>query len=126
MNCPSCGSPHTSVEFDNDGLINNCAECESRWKATGDFTVEQETPRAEPPQLPQAKRQIAPVRGGAKAINPKTLVQQAKLRVVELDREIKRLSRLMKERDELKRLIAAAKTSGEATNVRPIRAAQKG
>ncbi len=41
-------------------------------------------------------------------LTPKTLLKQARARVRELDAEIKRLRRLEQEREELRRLIAAA------------------
>ena len=125
MICPQCGSPHCSVEFTDDGLINACAECEAQWKNKGDFTIEQ---NEAPAQQSQPKRIAQPINRASNAnpVTPRTLVRQARARIVELDREIKRLSRLTQERDELKRLLAAAKHSGEATNVRPLRAASRG
>ena len=123
MQCPNCGSPHVSVEFDEAGLINECVECESRWK--NKEPANEET-FAHTPPVPRvvATKQSAPQ--PKNQVNPKTLIQQAKARVSELDREIKKLTRLVQERDELKRLLAAAKTSGEAANVRPLRAASRG
>jgi len=121
MNCPGCGSTHVSVEFDENGLINACVECERRWKA-------HDLPRddAAPPESVRTSPKRAPLVTQRKTTNPKTLIQQAKARVAELDREIKRLTRLVQERDELKRLLLAAKPSGEAANVRPLRAASRG
>lgn len=46
--------------------------------------------------------------GKAKPTTPRSVVKAARARVRELDREIKRIEKLRAERDELKRLLAAA------------------
>ena len=53
------------------------------------------------------------------AVKPRDVVKLARTRVRELDREIKRLEGLKKEREELRRLLAAAKAAPK-TNVRAI------
>ena len=123
MNCPHCKSPHTTTEVGAEcQIIHACVECDARWNPPAED--EQETPRATvaTPQRPA----MAPQRPSA-SLTPRNIIKLSRERLRELDREIKRLESLKKERDEIKRLLAAAKTKQDGrSNLRPLRTANQG
>lgn len=59
-----------------------------------------------PPSLPVAPPAVASKPGAV--VTPKNIVRAAKARVKEIERDLKRLAALQVERDQLRRLIAAA------------------
>jgi hypothetical protein len=118
MDCtnPDCGENTIVSEMTPQGIRRYCNVCKVALAATPKPVpvIAVPVPVAQP-----LKRASEP----AAKLTPKTLLRDARARVAELNREIKRMKSLVKERDALKRLLSAAKKQpldGGAV-VRPLR-----
>lgn len=120
--CPSCGSDAFSYEMDEEcRLVPVCLVCQARGTAVD---VDPDTP-ANPLATAQARSVAAQPntkQAPPKKTAPFNVLAAAKARVRELNREIARLEKLTVERDQLKRLLAAANQKTGA--VLPLRKAQ--
>lgn len=103
-----CGDNTIISSFTPAGLVRLCSKCGLK-VATVDRAeaVRGQAPVA--PVAPTATPTRPHVMPEPKPTKPRSVLRQARARVTELNREIKRLERLRTERDELKRLLAAAK-----------------
>lgn len=119
MNCTGCGHDVQPVTmFTAEGLVYRCprAECNS---LLGRPEPEPE-PSAEEPviHVPQRPAQTKPKQVPATF----NVVKAARARLREVERQIKRLRKLEKERDELKRLLSAARAEPKTATVKSLRA----
>lgn len=124
MNC-SCGSSAVTVELRTGadggpaGIVHRCQECGNQWQADA---FKPPTPAAQ--SLPLAK----PTRPVAKPaltrkLTDRSLISEAKSEVKRLNREIAKLEKLKRQRDELVRLLGAANSSG-GPRVVPLKRAE--
>lgn len=126
MICPQCQGAQLASEFGPGGITYRClapgCECQFKDNPALDFIDE---PAPAPARRPVPKAQpVAPIVSQATtaALTPKNILKLARARMRELNKEIARLTALKAERDQIKRLLAAATqtTDGQA-NVRPFR-----
>lgn len=117
MSCPACGSEKVSVDFGERGKVFACLACEHHWT-----TAQIEAASV----AQQAKREPAQVATAAQPLAPKNILVQARAELRRLNVEIKRLERLKRQRDEIKRLLAAAKTKQPRAVVRQLRSQAQG
>jgi hypothetical protein len=110
MDChnPDCGENSIVSKFTASGIVRYCVRCNAPLatqpvKLNIDEQPDESRPVSRQPVAAQVKSQPR------KAITPASIVRDARARIAELNREIKHLKSLTKERDELKRLLAAAK-----------------
>ena len=119
MNCSNseCGENSLITELTLQGLKRRCFKCGTPVQMPA---VEQVATRA---ALDEPHRVAAPRPTPTGTLTTKSLVRDAKARIVELNREIKKLKLLTQERNELVRLIKAAKQkpSDGGAVVRPLR-----
>jgi hypothetical protein len=107
MICPGCGSESFGATFTGDGPRHKCNGCGNLFDPAllesnpVDSNVSIELPKVSAAR-PKATAATTITGTGS-------LLKSARARVRELNREINRLKSLTKERDELRRLIAAAK-----------------
>lgn len=123
MICPGCGSESFGAVFTGGAVRHRCNGCGNLF--TPEVTeqpgpTEEQELRPIPAPVPRAvaaPQQVAP-------LSTTSLLKSARVRVRELTREINRLKALTKERDELRRLIAAAKqpSSKRGATIRQLRA----
>jgi hypothetical protein len=122
MPCPSCGGTQASSQFGESGIVMVCGNsaCGTRWqpKPVEAFVA----PSESAPRMVTKPTRVEPEQAKRQPLTPNGIVKQARVELRALDLEIKRLEKLKKQRDELKRLISAAtnKRDGLAA-VRPIR-----
>lgn len=104
-----CGENTIISSFTPAGLVRACSNCGLR-VATVDRATALQTPAQQEPAAPLVVSRTQPrAQPVEKPVKTQSILQQARARVAELEREIKRLERLRAERDELKRLLAASK-----------------
>jgi hypothetical protein len=120
MNCinPDCGENTLVTELTPQGLKRKCCKC-----GAPAFIPEQSAQQHQAPIVSAPARVAAVATKKLSQLTTKSLVRDARARIVDLNREIKHLKSLTKERDELKRLLKAAKQKpldGGAV-VRPLR-----
>jgi hypothetical protein len=121
--CPQCQGVQLASEFTGSGLVFRClsADCGCQFKDSPAADVDAD----DAPVAAAPKRVfVAPVAVAAKPIelSPKDILKLARQRLRELNREIKKLTALKSERDQIKRLLAAANQTTDAqTNVRALR-----
>jgi hypothetical protein len=120
--CPGCGGTSFGAEFTSEGPRSKCNQCGNLFRFDDGQAVvstvsreppeQRELPRPQPVKQSKATTPIAGV----------NIVASARQRIRELSAEIKRLESLRKERDELQRLVKAAKTKPKGSAiVRPLR-----
>jgi rubredoxin len=117
--CSGCGSDSFGAVFTAGVVRHRCNGCGNL------FDAEQTAPSAAAPSAAKPSVERRPVETPtAAAMAPASLLKSARARVRELTREINRLKALTKERDELRRLIAAAKQPSpkRTATVRQLRA----
>lgn len=119
MNCsnPECGENTIITELTQQGMKRRCCKCGAPVQMP---VVEHVATRPAPAELPRA---ATPRPTPTVTLTTKSLVRDAKARIVELNRELKKLKLLTQERNELARLIKAAKQkpSDGGAVVRPLR-----
>lgn len=117
MNCSGCGHDVQPVTmFTPEGLVYRCPrpECNSLL-GRPEPEPSAEEPVVHVPHRPvQAKPKQAPA-----TFN---VVKAARARLREVERQIKQIRKLEKERDELKRLLSAAKAEPKTATVKSLRA----
>jgi hypothetical protein len=109
MICPGCGSESFGATFTGDGPRHKCNGCGNLFDPELMETLQPVEGVAVPPvPLKKAAHVLGQVVSGT-PLTPTGIVKQARVELRALDLEIKRLEKLKKQRDELRRLIAAAK-----------------
>jgi hypothetical protein len=101
VKCPVCGGTNFAAEFTPDGTEYKCLKDGTVFSAPAPDEIE-ETFVAPPPRA-KTKAPVSRV-----FATPKDVVRDAKAQLRELEAEIKRLQKLIPQRDALKRLLAAA------------------
>ena len=121
MICPQCQGAQLASSFTPEGIRYNCLGCGCVFKDSpeAEFDNDALEPVAARP-APKAPPAVA--QKTASPLSPKDILKIARARLRELNAEIKVLTARKQERDQIKRLLAAAKktkTDGQA-NVRPL------
>lgn len=117
-----CGTNAITYELDESGqLIPGCLVCGRKFPAA-DKHPDTGAPLAQTQQELPPKPQPRPLPPAAKKAEPFDVIASAKARLRELNTEIRRLQKLTRERDQLARLLAAAKKTTDQ-KVTPIRRA---
>lgn len=125
MICPQCQGHQLASEFGPGGITYRCLTdgCGCQFKDNPALDLIDE-PAPAPALRPAPKAPVAPAAPQATtaALTPKNILKLARARMRELNKEIARLTALKAERDQIKRLLAAAnQTTDGQTNVRPLR-----
>ena len=124
MNC-SCGSEAVTIELRTGadggpaGIVNKCHECGNQWQGESFKTP---TPSPQTATVNRAAA-VAVKPGLSRKLTDRSLVSEAKLEIKRLNREIARLEKLKRQRDELVRLVGAATSSG-GPRVVPLKRAE--
>lgn len=122
MICQGCGGTSFGAEFTPEGPRSKCNQCGNLFQFSDGQAVETTAQREQPAQQERPKTQPAKLTKPALAVAGINIVASARQRIRELNAEIKRLESLRKERDELQRLVKAAKTKPKGgAIVRPLR-----
>lgn len=112
-NNPECGDNTIIGEISEGGkVVRRCAKCATPWRE----------PASTQPAPPSAKAPA--VYTPAKDLRqqkPLNVVQAARVRLRELNTELARMKKLERERDQLVRLLAAAKTPNGTKAAIPLR-----
>jgi|GEM_PF-2835252 hypothetical protein len=123
MICSGCGSESFGAVFTNGAVRNRCNGCGNLFAPE---VTEQPGPteEQEPRPIPAPVLRAVTAPQQAAPLSTTSLLKSARARARELTREINRLKALTKERDELRRLIAAAKQPSpkRTATVRQLRA----
>lgn len=117
QNC-ACGSPHVTVQLRTGmdggpaGMMCVCQECGASWQPEP-FKPSQpiSAPQLATEPLQQNKTVSTQVVAKPKRVTRRNLLADARRQIKEMDAEIARLEKLRRERDELVRLVNAAKSS---------------
>lgn len=122
MNCPSCDSTQIGAEITQAGPVMRCRACGHGFRPADVFhqVAEGISPKATKRALVESPKPLN--REPAQTLTTRSLIKDARQRLTELNREVKRLEALKKERDEIVRLLAAAKQRGDG-KVRHLRTA---
>ena len=122
MMCPQCQGAQLASEFGPGGIVFRCLTdgCGCQFKDNPALDFSDDAP------APVAPARVAPKVGPATLVvdplKPRDVLRLARKRLAELNREIKRLNALTVERDQIERLLVAAKqTTDGLANVRPLR-----
>lgn len=126
MICPQCQGAQLASEFGPGGISFRCLAdgcgCQFKDNPSLDFSDDAPAPALAPAKTIAAPPKFAAPAPVAESLRPRDVLRLARKRLAELNREIKKLKALTSERDQIKRLLAAANqsTDGQA-NVRPLR-----
>ena len=132
MTCPACGGTSSSSEFTVNGIVLRClnSECGCKYPQPDDQADEfedrdedEQEERVVAPKPPPKRIEPVQEQPKRKPLTIPSIVQQARAELRILNAEIKRLEKLKIQRDEVIRLLDAAKkpdVDGLA-KVRPIR-----
>jgi hypothetical protein len=101
VKCPACGGTRYASEYTLDGIVYKCLNDGTTF--TAEAFLAPEEPFDAPP--PRAERKVSAPKAFATS---RDVVREAKAQLRELEAEIKRLQKLIPQRDALKRLLAAA------------------
>jgi hypothetical protein len=119
MSCPFCGCDAVQSVFTPSGMALYClnADCLQTFK-----------PAAEAPSqaIQLASPPVTTARKQTKLVTSKQVLRDARAQLRILNVEIKRLETLKRERDEIKRLLAAAKSKPTHAVVRALRHTNQG
>lgn len=126
MNCsnPDCGENTIVSEFRPEGLVRYCNRCKAPVAAAQKVAPQPAAPSGGiPPVGASATKPDLALMRAAGQLTPTKITALARARIAELNREIKHLKSLVRERDELKRLLTAAKKKPQdgGAVVRPLR-----
>lgn len=123
MTCGACGGESYGAVFTPDGVLQRCNGCGALTKPEEAVPPQLPLQAIEEPSLPPPPPQPSPAKPVI-ATGVGNVLANARARVRELNAEIKRLESLRKERDELTRLLAAAKKQPpkRTATVRQLRA----
>lgn len=113
MTCPACQSERVSSDFGERGIVSKCLDCEHKWSGNA-----QQAPR------PVAVAPVRPVPvtvAVTATLSKQDILSRARSELKALNAEIRRLEKLKRQRDELKRLLAAAKTPKPNATIRALR-----
>ena len=118
-NNPECGENTIIGEVSENGtVVRRCVKCATPWReqATSAAIIAPVTKNASPYIAAKDPRQ-----NQAANAEPINVIQAARARLRELNTELARMKKLTRERDQLVRLLAAAKTPNGAKAAIPLR-----
>jgi uncharacterized Zn finger protein (UPF0148 family) len=117
--CPSCGGDTHKTRVTQDGIKLVCLtpDCGRSWSLPDEDGSEEQSAVAAQPSAKSSPKPTA-----SQSMTPVDLLKQAKQQIKALTAEIKRLETLRRQRDELKRLVAAATKPKRGAIVRALRA----